>query len=80
VFGYSLGVLPEHRGSGAGGAIMRHRAALADREGKVMYAQASTEDSARLYKRQGFEEHGERLRLAEGGPELIPMWREPGGR
>jgi ribosomal protein S18 acetylase RimI-like enzyme len=77
---YSIAVVPEYRGRGAGGAILRHRLAQADAEGMPVYLEASTEDSARLYKRQGFEEHGERLRLAEGGPELIPMWREPGGR
>lgn len=74
---HSIAVLPEHRGSGAGGAILRVRLEVADAEGAPVYLEASTEDSARLYRRFGFEESGPRMRLPEDGPVLIPMWRKP---
>ncbi|MDA1362175.1 GNAT family N-acetyltransferase [Glycomyces luteolus] len=76
---YLIAVAPEHRGAGAGGAMLRERLAVADRGRTPAYLEASTEDSARLYKRCGFEETGERIQLPEGGPRLIPMWREPAG-
>lgn len=73
---YLIAVLPAHRGAGAGGAILRTRLAAADEEGIAAYLEASTADSARLYQRSGFKETGQRLRLPEDGPVLIPMWRD----
>jgi ribosomal protein S18 acetylase RimI-like enzyme len=73
VYLYAIAVVPEHRGAGAGGAMLR--AGLAEPGGPA-YLEASTPDSARLYRRFGFEETGRRLRLPEAGPALIPMWRE----
>lgn len=72
---YSIAVVPEHRGKGAGGAMIKARLATAEQDGMPVYLEASTEDSARLYRRHGFEAIGERLRLPEEGPTLIPMWR-----
>jgi ribosomal protein S18 acetylase RimI-like enzyme len=74
-----IAVVPEHRGAGAGGAMLQERLAAADTEQTPAYLEASTADSARLYKRCGFEEIGERIQLPEGGPLLIPMWRDPVG-
>jgi ribosomal protein S18 acetylase RimI-like enzyme len=73
---YLIAVLPAHRGAGAGGAMLRTRLAAAEKEGIAAYLEASTEDSARLYQRSGFKETGRRLQLPEGGPALIPMWRD----
>jgi GNAT superfamily N-acetyltransferase len=72
---FSIAVVPEHRGAGAGGAMLKARLATAEQEGMPVYLEASTEDSARLYRRHGFEAIGDRLRLPEEGPTLIPMWR-----
>ncbi|MEU5874070.1 GNAT family N-acetyltransferase [Glycomyces sp. NPDC047369] len=77
VYLYSIAVVPAHRGSGAGGAMLRERLAAADREETPVYLEASTEDSSRLYRRHGFERSGEPIRLPDGGPRLLPMWREP---
>lgn len=77
VYLYSIAVAPAHRGSGAGGTILRERLAAVDREAAAVYLEASTDDSARLYKRHGFERSGDPIRLPDGGPRLLPMWRGP---
>lgn len=72
---FSIAVVPEHRGAGAGGAMLRNRLALADKDSTPVYLEASTENSARLYQRHGFEPIGAPLTLPDNGPKLIPMWR-----
>ncbi|TDB80560.1 GNAT family N-acetyltransferase [Micromonospora sp. KC721] len=74
---YLIAVMPQSRGSGTGGAMLRQGLREADTAGLATYLEASTEDSARLYKRCGFEEFGTRLQLPDDGPELIPMYRVP---
>ncbi|WP_051499154.1 GNAT family N-acetyltransferase [Nocardia sp. BMG51109] len=66
--------LPGHRGSGAGGALLADRIRAATEAGVPAYLEASTERSARLYARHGFERTGDPIPLPENGPILIPMW------
>lgn len=63
-------------GHGFGTALLAHRAAQLDRQGRAAYLEASSACSARLYRRLGFEEAGDPIQPA-GGPPLFPMWRPP---
>lgn len=69
---HSIATVPEHRGKGAGAALLADRTGAAE---APVYLEASTERSARLYERLGFAREGEPLALPEGGPVLVPMWR-----
>ncbi|MEV6279914.1 GNAT family N-acetyltransferase [Nocardia sp. NPDC051832] len=66
--------LPEHRGKGAGAAIVTDRAKAASDAGLPAYLEASTERSSRLYERCGFVLEGDLIPLPEDGPVLRPMW------
>ncbi|MCP2163278.1 GNAT family N-acetyltransferase [Goodfellowiella coeruleoviolacea] len=74
----AMAVLPDGRGRGVGGAMLRHRLARADAEAQPSYLEASTARSAALYARHGFRSHGAPVVLPDAGPRLLPMWREPG--
>lgn len=73
----SMGVVPDCRGRGVGGALLRHRLAAADAAGRPAYLEASTPGSRDLYARHGFVQSGSDLALPGDGPRLHPMWREP---
>ncbi|WP_228810161.1 GNAT family N-acetyltransferase [Nocardia otitidiscaviarum] len=66
--------LPQHRGKGAGAAIVTERAKAASEAGVPAYLEASTERSSRLYARCGFVLEGDLIELPENGPTLRPMW------
>ncbi|MBF6213020.1 GNAT family N-acetyltransferase [Nocardia puris] len=66
--------LPEHRGKGAGGAIVADRLKAYSDASETAFLEASTERSARLYARNGFARTGVTHTLPEDGPTLIPMW------
>ncbi|MGY2019467.1 MULTISPECIES: GNAT family N-acetyltransferase [Nocardia] len=69
--------VPEHRGEGAGAAILADRLKAASEAGVPAFLEASTERSARLYRRCGFAATGTTHTLPENGPTLIPMWFRP---
>ncbi|WP_280254122.1 GNAT family N-acetyltransferase [Nocardia abscessus] len=69
--------VPEHRGKGAGAAILADRLKAASETGVPAFLEASTERSARLYRRCGFAATGTTHTLPENGPTLIPMWFRP---
>ncbi|MEU8898752.1 GNAT family N-acetyltransferase [Nocardia sp. NPDC048505] len=69
-----IATLPQHRGKGAGAAIVTERAKAAADAGLPAYLEASTERSARLYARCGFDLEGDLIQLPEDGPLLRPMW------
>jgi GNAT superfamily N-acetyltransferase len=71
----AVGVRPEHQGRGLGSALLSPTLARCDREGLPAYLEASSERSAALYERLGFE-HVRQLRLA-GSPPLWLMLRPP---
>ncbi|MFI2283047.1 GNAT family N-acetyltransferase [Nocardia beijingensis] len=69
--------VPQHRGKGAGAAILADRLRAASEAGVPAFLEASTERSARLYRRCGFAPTGTTHTLPENGPTLIPMWFRP---
>ncbi len=70
-----IGVLPEMQGKGLGSALMRPTLGRCDREGLPAYIEASSERSAVLYERLGFQLTDE-LRIG-GSPPLRLMCRPP---
>lgn len=70
-----IGVLPDMQGKGIGGALMRPTLDRCDQEGLPAYLEASSERSAALYERLGFQVKSE-LRVAHSPP-LRLMLRPP---
>ncbi len=70
-----IGVHPDMQGRGLGGALMGPVLEQCDREGLPAYIEASSERSAALYERLGFQHIGE-LRVG-GSPPLWLMLRAP---
>ncbi|MFC8045779.1 GNAT family N-acetyltransferase [Nocardia sp. NPDC057353] len=73
---HSIATVPEHRGTGAGTALLGAGLDRLAATGESAFLAASTERSARLYARLGFAPHGAPLPLP-GGPTLLPMWFAP---
>lgn len=71
----AVGVRPEHQGRGLGTALLSPTLARCDRERLPAYLEASSERSAALYERLGFE-HVRELRLGSSPP-LWLMLRPP---
>lgn len=71
-----IAVLPEKQGRGLGSALMRPTLDRCDREELPAYLEATTERSAALYERLGFQLTDE-LRVG-GSPPLRLMIRPPG--
>ncbi len=62
-------------GHGAGAKLMSAIAQAADERGRPVYLEASSEESANLYRRHRFVDTG--TIAAPGMPPLYAMWREP---
>jgi GNAT superfamily N-acetyltransferase len=73
----AVGVRPEHQGLGLGTELLAPTLARCDREQLPAYLEASSERSAALYERLGFE-HVRELRLGSSPP-LWLMLRGPRG-
>lgn len=73
---FAVGVDPDHQGRGIGTSLLRPILAQCDERGEAAYLEASTEANARLYARHGFRVT-EVFDLAEGGPTVRFMWRDP---
>lgn len=73
-----IGVRTALQGRGLGSALMQPTLQRADSAGLPTYIEASTERSAALYERLGFQ-HIDVLELPEGGPPLWLMRRPPAG-
>jgi GNAT superfamily N-acetyltransferase len=71
-----IGSAPEVRGKGFGHALVASRLARIDAEHAPAYLESSNPVNVPYYERFGFEVTGE-LKLPDGGPSLIPMWRTP---
>lgn len=69
-----IGVLPGQRNRGLGGAMLAHHLAVVDELGLPAYLEASAPRSRNLYRRHGYADRGEPLRLPSG-PFMWPMWR-----
>src|SRR5699024_2305151 len=72
----SMGAVPEHRGKGAGSAMLSAGLERSRRLGLPVYLEVSTSDNRRLYERMGFRDLGSPIHLPDGGPSLQPMWRD----
>jgi GNAT superfamily N-acetyltransferase len=72
------GVLPTSQRKGLGGAIAQQHFRRLDAEGIPCAGEASTADSARLWRRHGFVDAGEPFGPPDG-PRFFPIWREPRG-
>jgi GNAT superfamily N-acetyltransferase len=70
-----VGVAPPFQGQGLGSALLRPTLDRCDEEGVPAYLEASSERSAALYARLGFEHLGE-LQVPDG-PRFWPMRRPP---
>jgi GNAT superfamily N-acetyltransferase len=71
-----IGSDPTVRGKGFGQVLMSSRLDRCDAEHAPAYLESSNRDNVPYYERFGFEVTGE-LKLPDGGPSLIPMWRKP---
>lgn len=71
-----LGTLPQRRGRGIGGALVRAVLDLCDAQGVGAYLENSNPRNEAFYARHGFRPMGA-LALPEGCPPLMPMWRDP---
>jgi ribosomal protein S18 acetylase RimI-like enzyme len=71
-----IGSEPAHRGTGAGGALVRAVTDRCDAEGLPAYLESSKESNLGFYRRFGFEVSGE-IPTPGGGPMQWSMWREP---
>jgi GNAT superfamily N-acetyltransferase len=74
-----LAVEPLVQDQHIGSTLLRHHLRHLDEMGIPAYLEAADPDSRRLYLRHGFADRGPRLLLPRGGPDMFPMWREPGG-
>lgn len=73
---FLIGTRQSARGTGAGKALMAPMLAACDRDGMPCYLESSDPANLGFYRAHGFEVTGE-LRVQDGAPPLIPMWREP---
>lgn len=71
-----IGSDPLVRGGGFGQALMTSRLDRVDAEHAPAYLESSNPVNVPYYERFGFEVTGEMV-LPNGGPSLIPMWRQP---
>lgn len=70
----SMATLPNHRGRGAGAAMLTAGLERARALDLPVYLEASTSDNRRLYKRFGFRDLGAPIDLPDDGPSVQPMW------
>lgn len=69
-----LGTIPERQGTGVGSRLLATKLAEVDAAGLPAYLEATTERSAALYARHGFEHLWQTIDLPDG-PRMYPMWR-----
>jgi GNAT superfamily N-acetyltransferase len=71
-----VAVRPERQGAGRGAALLSHRHAWLDEQGRPAYLTASNQRSAKLYERLGYQRLPATIDMPDG-PSLYPMWRSP---
>ncbi|MGC9671412.1 GNAT family N-acetyltransferase [Planosporangium sp. 12N6] len=72
-----LAVEPGHHNRGVGTALLDHAHRRLDAAQLPAYLEASSLDSARLYRRHGYQPYGPPIVLGERAAEMYPMWRPP---
>ena len=70
-----MGVEPSHQRQGVGSALLKHGLIACDRDQKLAYLEASSEQNLALYERHGFEVVG--TIQAGSSPPIFSMVREP---
>lgn len=73
---FTLGTHPEWRGRGFAARVVEPVLAICDEQGLPAHLESSNERNLSFYRRHGFEVLSE-IAVAEGGPILWPMRREP---
>ena len=73
---FSLGTHAEYQGQGLGAQVVAPVLGICDAQGLPAYLESSNPRNIPFYQRHGFELRGE-IPLAEGGPSLNTMWRDP---
>jgi GNAT superfamily N-acetyltransferase len=73
---HAIGARHANQGQGVGSSLLKEGTLICDREQMPAYLEASSESSARLYERHGFEIFAEEP-IGLGGPPLYFMWRAP---
>jgi ribosomal protein S18 acetylase RimI-like enzyme len=73
---FTLGTHPDHQGRGLGGLVVERVLEICDTQGLPAYLESSNERNHSFYHRHGFETVSE-IRVADDGPRLWPMRREP---
>lgn len=71
-----IGVHPDHKGTGLGGALLRSMLDECDAMGLGAYLESSNPVNDALYHRFGFESRP-LVPLPKGAPPMTPMWRDP---
>jgi GNAT superfamily N-acetyltransferase len=71
-----LGTHPDHRGQGEGMGLLADCLTRIDAEGAAAYLESTNPANERRYEGQGFVTF-DSFELAEDGPPVTQMWREP---
>jgi ribosomal protein S18 acetylase RimI-like enzyme len=71
-----IATLPTRQGQGLGARALGPICARFDELGAAAYLESSNPRNMTLYRRHGFEEINEPIRMPDG-PALFPMWRPP---
>jgi GNAT superfamily N-acetyltransferase len=69
-----LAVRPDRQHLGIGTALLQDRHAILDRDGVPAYLEASDLGTRDTYRKHGYTDHGQPIRLPDG-PLMYPMWR-----
>jgi len=72
-----LAVAPARQRRGIGSALLAHHHATLDADAVPAYLVAVSPESRDLYRRHGYQPHGEVFHLPDDGPPMFPMWRAP---
>jgi len=76
---FTLGTHADHQSRGLGGRVLEPVLECCDAQGLPAHLESSNPRNLPFYERHGFEVLGE-VSIAEGGPVIRPMRREPRAR
>ncbi len=73
---YFVGVRKAAQGTGVGASLLASVLDRCDAEGLPAYLENSNPANTAFYARLGFVERGQ-VKLPDGAPPMVPMWRKP---